>query len=325
MLRYSFVLVAGLWVAGSAGASTWADGLFSELSKDFGHVSRGPTLKHHFRVVNNTKSTVTASGVRVSCGCVSATLLASVLKPGESTTLEARMDTTRFTGPKTVTIFVTFSEPEFREVRLWVQANGRNDFVLSPDTFNLGQVKRGTTPAATTTLTFYGHPGAKITSVKGESNYVQPSYEEKGRQEFEVSYQLAVKMRSDTPVGRWFTDVWVTTDIPGLPKIRVPLAVDVESPLVVTPSLAAFGSVKTKADADRRLIVRGTGPFKITEIKGQTDGIEVRKSDDAKEIHVITVRIRPDKAGVIDRTLTVVTDMKEDNRIDFRVNAAVSD
>src|SRR5690349_16734060 len=47
MFRYSLVLVAGFWVAGSAGAATWADGLFDELSKDFGSVPRGPTLTHH--------------------------------------------------------------------------------------------------------------------------------------------------------------------------------------------------------------------------------------------------------------------------------------
>src|SRR5262249_47434155 len=160
----------------------WADGLFSELSKDFGHVSRGPTLKHYFRVSNNTKSTVVISSVRVSCGCVSATLSNNTLRPGESTTLEARMDTTRFVGPKTVTIFVQCGEPTAQEVRLWVQANARSDFVLTPDTLTLGQVKRGSSPSAASTLTFYGHPGAKITKVTAESNYIQPSFEEKTRQ-----------------------------------------------------------------------------------------------------------------------------------------------
>src|SRR3954468_3050776 len=98
MLRNSLVIVVALWAAGAANAGTWADRLFDELSKDFGSVPRGPTLTHHFSVANNTKNVVTISSVRVSCGCVSATALKGTLKPGEETSIVAKMDTTRFTG-----------------------------------------------------------------------------------------------------------------------------------------------------------------------------------------------------------------------------------
>src|SRR5262245_39146548 len=113
MLRYCLVLTAALSAATSAGAATWADGLFDALTKDFGSVARGPLLTHDFRVTNNTKTTVNLSSVRVSCGCVTALAQGNTLKPGESTTVHITMDTTRFIGPKTVTVFVQFSEPQF--------------------------------------------------------------------------------------------------------------------------------------------------------------------------------------------------------------------
>ena len=53
---------------------------------------------------NNTKTTVNLSSVRVSCGCVTALARGNTLKPGESTTVHITMDTTRFIGPKTVTV-----------------------------------------------------------------------------------------------------------------------------------------------------------------------------------------------------------------------------
>src|SRR5262245_2672965 len=109
MLRYSLVLVAGLLATSTAGAATWADGLFDELNKDFGSVPRGPTVVHHFRVNNNTKGPVTISHVRVSCGCVTAIALKGLLQPGEETSVVAHMDTTRFVGMKTVTIYVQFN------------------------------------------------------------------------------------------------------------------------------------------------------------------------------------------------------------------------
>src|SRR6266404_3700461 len=68
MVRYSLVILLGLCSASSAWAS-WADGLFDELSRDFGSVPRGPTLQHPFRLVNRTGSHLHIASVRVSCGC----------------------------------------------------------------------------------------------------------------------------------------------------------------------------------------------------------------------------------------------------------------
>ncbi|MFO0845290.1 MAG: DUF1573 domain-containing protein [Gemmataceae bacterium] len=328
MLRYSLVLIAGFYVAGSAGAATWADGLFDELSKDFGSVPRGPAQKHNFRVVNKTKQAVNVSNVRVSCGCVTAFASPKTfLQPGEETTIVTSMDTTRFTGAKSVTVYVQFDRPNFEEVRLWVQANGRNDFMLSPDTFALGQVKRGTTPTSTIRVTFYGNRDAKIESAKGESNYIEPLVKEVHRLDTgEVAYDVTAKLRSDTPVGKWYTDVWLKTNIASMTQVRVPLTVEVESPLTITPSLLALGNVKKDEEAVRRIIVRGVQPFTIKEVKGSDAVVEVKPaSKEAREVHVLSVRTKSGKAGTLDRSLRVITDLKADGEIDFRVQATITE
>jgi hypothetical protein len=327
MLRYSLVLVAGFWVAGSAGADTWAEGLFSELSKDFGSVPRGPGQKHDFRVFNNTRSPVNITSVRVSCGCVSASAYPrTYLKPGEETWIRAQMDTSRFIGPKSVTIYVQFDRPNFDEVHLLVQANGRNDFSLTPEMLAFGQIKRGTSPASSVSITFYGGSETAVVSVKGESNYIVPSVVESRRTESEVVYTLTAKLRADTPVGKWYTDVWVKTNSASVPQMRVPLTVEVESPLTVSPAVVSLGSLKTDTESERRVIVRGVQPFKIVGVRGADEHIVVRdSSDEAREVHVLTIKFKPDVAstGTLDRTLRVVTDLKEDNEIDFRINALV--
>jgi hypothetical protein len=326
MLRYSLVLMAGFWAGGSATASTWADGLFDELSKDFGSVPRGPAQKHQFRVVNRTQQAVNISSVRASCGCVTAYAAKSFLQPGEETAIVALMDTTRFTGPKSVTIYVQFDRPSFEEVRLWVQANGRNDFNLAPDTLTFGQVKRGTKPAAAVRVTFYGNTEARVLSARGESNYVQPALREVQRLATgEVVYDLTVRLRGDTPVGKWYTDVWLRTNITTMPQVRVPLTVEVESPLTISPPVVSLGAVKVDQEGVRRIIVRGVQPFRIREVKG-IDGILVASpaSAEAREVHVLSIRLRSGMSGTLDRTLRVVTDLKEDNEIDFRVQAVVT-
>jgi hypothetical protein len=306
-------------------AAGWADGLFDELSKDFGSVPHGQLLTHNFRIANTTRNPVNISHVRVSCGCTSAVVNRGYLNPGEETTLTARMDSSVFFGVRTVTIFVNFDRPGFDEVRLWVQANSRSDFVMTPHQMAFGQIKRGSGPTATVSITFYGNQGARITEVKGESNYVQPSLQEQRRSDGEVTYQLTAKLRPDTPVGKWYTDLWVKTNVATMAQLRVPLTVEIESALSVSPEVINLGSVKVGAEVEKKVIVRGVKPFKLAGLEGEDAELAVKDSTtDAKAVHVLTVRLKPSKAGDFGRTVRVRTDLPDDGQTDFRVTAQVT-
>jgi Protein of unknown function (DUF1573) len=327
MCRYSLVLLAGLSLAGPASATTWADAMFEDLSKDFGSVPRGPTLQHPFRLVNKTQTTVSIANVRVSCGCVTATALKSTLAPGEETAVVAQMDTRRFSGARTVTIYVQFDRPAWEEVRLWVQANSRDDVSVTPDTLTFGRAKRGATPTGTVTVTFLGNSGSQITDVQSDSNYVRTALQEVSRQDSEVTYRVTAKVRPDTPVGKWYTDVWLQTNDPGWPRVRVPLTVEIESALSVSPPKVQFGSVKVGSESVRRVIVRGVKDFRITEVKGGDGALGsllVRDSTrDSRPVHVLTITLKGDKAGDRDRTLRVITDLPNEPEIDFKARAQV--
>lgn len=231
MLRFTLVLGAGLCLAAPVGAGSWADTMFQELSQDFGPVPRGPMLSHPFRVTNNTGRVVHISSVRVSCGCVSASAEETVLAPGQSTVIQAYMDTRRFVGSKGVSIYVSFDQPRRDEVRLWVQANSRDDLLITPAGFALGQVKRGSVPSATVTVTLAGSGQWQITEVGRASNYIVTAVKEVHRDVAEVSYQVTAAVRADTPVGKWYTDIWLKTNNPAVPAVRVPLTVEIESPV----------------------------------------------------------------------------------------------
>lgn len=324
MLRYGLVVAVSFWTASFAWSATWADALFEEFSKDFGSVPRGPMLSHYFRVVNNLRVPVTIADVRVSCGCVSAMAPKGHLQPGEETHILAKMDTTRFLGLKSVTVYVQFSQPAFEEVRLSVQANGRNDFAVTPDTLAFGQLKRGGTPSASVLLAFYGNNSTQITEVKCESNYIQPRVQEVRRLDSEVTYQVSARVRADSPVGKWYTDVWLKTNDPGMAPIRVPLTVEIESALSINPETVALGTVKTGTENERRVIVRGVKPFKIPQVLGADDHLLVRvDSPAAKPVHVLTIKLKAGGPGEVERTLSILTDLADDNKIDFHVSAQI--
>jgi beta-lactamase regulating signal transducer with metallopeptidase domain len=105
---------------------SWAEELFDDLFKDFGTVPHGQEVSHTFRLTNRTKDHVHIAGVRVSNASVTATPYHTDLDPGQQGGVMVRMVTGRFTGPKTVRIYVQFDRPRADEVVLLVRANSRD-------------------------------------------------------------------------------------------------------------------------------------------------------------------------------------------------------
>ncbi len=324
MFRYVLAVVVGVWATGAASAGSWADAMFEDLSKDFGSVPRGPTLSFPFRFTNNTGKPVHVAGVRVSCGCVSASAVDLNVGPGESSAIQANMDTRRFMGMKNVTIYVTFDQPHWEEVRLWVQANGRDDITVSPEAFLLGRSKRGSSPSGTVTVTFTGDGRSQIVEVQRESNYVETSLQELRRGAGDVSYQITATVRSDAPVGKWYSDVWLKTNNASMPRVRIPLTVEIESNLNLSSTAVSLGQVKPGAEAQRKIVLRGIDPFRITKIQGTDDQLTVSDSTpESKAVHVLTLTFKPKAAGELNRKLKVQTDLKENSDIEFEARAIV--
>jgi hypothetical protein len=322
MYRFSLLSVALLAVATQAQAQTKADGMFDELSRDFGSVPRGQLLTHYFRIVNNTDKPVQIGSVGVSCNCVSARALQSVLQPGQETAIEAKMDTNRFSNSRTVTIYVLFAQPR-QEVRLWVQANSREDVTFTPDNLAFGHVKRGVEAESKITISFLGGQ-TKIVEVKSDSNYVLPTMKELQRGNGETAYEITAKLRKDTPAGKWFTDVWLKTNNAGMQRLRVPVTVEVEAPLSINPGTVSLGQLKAGKEEERKVMIKGVRPFRIIGISGTDQKVQVRAtSSESKSVHVLTVTLNPMEAGTINQRITVQTDLKTNGDITFNASAEV--
>ncbi len=354
-------------------ASSWADSLFDDVARDFGSVPRGPLLSHHFRVTNKTKDIVHIANVRVSCGCVTAQALETTLAPGKETAILATMDTRRFFNSKAVTIYVQFDhlghhQPQFEEVRLWLQANSRDDIAVLPEALAFGKIKRGSSPATAVTVSFLGHADSQIVKALSESNYVQLAYKEISRSDSETAYQLSARLRPDAPPGKWYSDVWVSTNDSSMPKVRVPLTVEIEASPLVPPKAeqanalpanalpsVSLGMMWAGALTERKVIIRGAKPFRITSMtvanapgvdspvanapgvdspvanapgsegaEGADSQVTVRETDKQRRtIHVLTFTLRPTQPGILNRTLRVHTDLPESAAIEFQTKGQV--
>ena len=48
-------------------------------------------------------------------------------------------------------------------------------------------------------------------------------------------------------------------------------------------------------------------------------------AEEAKNVHVLSVKLKPAKAGEVNRVIHLLTDLPGDNRTDFRVTAKVTE
>jgi hypothetical protein len=153
---------------------------------------------------------------------------------------------------------------------------------------------------------------------------VTPSVKVLSRGAGDTSYEVTAKLRKDTPAGKWYTDLWLTTNNPSMPKLRVPVTVEVEAPLSVNPSTVSLGQVKAGIESDHKVIIRGVRPFRITGISGTDGQMQVRTTtNDSKLAHVLTVTLNPREPGRLFQTITIETDLKGAGEIRFNAEAQV--
>jgi hypothetical protein len=281
-------------------------------------------LKHSFRIVNRTAGRVHIAGVRVSCGCTAARALQNELEPGTESAIVAQMDSRRFSGKKTVTIYVRFDSPGWDEARLSVTANSREDITVSPESLSFGRIQRGSPATATSTVALRGHRDWQLFDSKCDSPYVETKTEEQLRETDEVRYLITARVRQDLPVGRWHTDVWLTMKDPSAMHIRVPLTVEIEPALSVSPLVAEFGEVDVGDEAERKVVIRSAKAFRITGVA--PDDRTLRCHDNqpgAQLVHVLTIRYKPSQPGVLDKTLNISTDRNEEAKLVVRASAGV--
>jgi hypothetical protein len=304
----------GLALVVPAGAADGFAALFDTQTHNFGDVPYGPSVMHSFTIKNTTNQTLQIGGLRVSCGCITPSASAYTIPPGKSATVNAQMDTRRYHNP--VTIFVTFVQPHVEEVHLLVSANIRHDIAMNPDRLDFGSMKKGSSQQVTSNISFAG--GTQITEATCDSGYVQLAIAQPKQTQWGLSYELTARMRPDIPVGKWYTDVWVKTNTGS--KIRLPLTVEVEPSLTITPGAIAFDAAKVGQPIKKSFVVKGSQPFKIVDIKGGDGVIQASAaSNEAKATQLVTVTFTPDHAGDFDKKLEIITDLKDEGKVDVPV------
>ena len=144
MLALMLVALGSTAALGQQVGDDWARKIFPQgITHDFGSVPHSAELCHKFPIKNIYAVRLEIMDVRASCGCVTAKASTHTLEPLQTAYLEVNMDARRFTGPKSVSIFVTVGPQYTSTCTMQVTANSRADVVFNPSQINFGVVPRG--------------------------------------------------------------------------------------------------------------------------------------------------------------------------------------
>ena len=121
----------------------------SEPEWDYGMVKPNDKLTHIFTITNEGDEELIIERVRVSCGCVKASISTKNIKSGKSAELKAIFDTTGYEGKINKDIYIKSNDPMEPEKRISlhieVEHQTRPVISFSEREWNLGLISQGDT------------------------------------------------------------------------------------------------------------------------------------------------------------------------------------
>ncbi len=315
-LRHALIamFVIAFAEAPASAQSAWAEKMFKEgLSHDFGSVPRGAQLAHRFTITNIYAVRMEIISVQSGCGCVTATPAKRVLEPRESTTIDVAMDARRFTGMKTVGITVTVGPDFISSAHLRVSANSRADIVFNPGQVSFGTVTRGQAASQVIDVEYAGVLEWQVTEASAKDLPVEVTLNELYRRPGQVGYRVRVTLKADAPIGTLKGDLFLKTNDPASPLLPVLVEGVIQSNLTVAPAALSLGAVKIGETVTRRVVVRGTKPFRVLGVEGMGQEMQLDPPPSATPapVQVVSFKFAFRNAGDFKREVKIKTDLQD--------------
>jgi hypothetical protein len=314
----ALVVILASLAAERALAEAWVAKMFSEQEHNFGTVARGSDTVHRFAAKNIYKQDVELVSVRSSCGCTTPTIEKKILKTGEIGYVTATFNTRTFTGlhGATLTVEVRWYDKGMRrrgETQLRVNGNIRSDVVFKPGALKFDNVQQGKVSEQIVEVTYAGRSGWKLLDVRGVSDALEVELTQKQRSSGRVAYDLLVRLKDSAPAGYFNEQLVLVTNDEQNPRIPMHIAGRVVPAISVAPEPLLLGQVVHGGQVKKKILVRGSQPFRILTIQSDNeDCFHFKTSDEASARHMVEVTFdAKNDIGAVRETIHIATDLGE--------------
>jgi hypothetical protein len=239
-----------------------------------------------------------------------------MIKPKETGWVDVFMDARKFTAQKNITIFITVGDgTDYMSVaELKITANSRTDIVFNPGSVNFGSIPTGKKATQMIEVEYAGQLEWKINEINGNDGPFETSLKELYRKPGKVGYQISVTLKEDAPAGTLRHEFFLKTNDPASKTVPVVVEAILQSALSVSPEKIPLGSdVRVGDEITRKVVVRGAKPFRVTEVDGIGESIEIvgKLPEKAAVAQSIIFKCKPDKDGDFKKTLLIKTDLQD--------------
>jgi hypothetical protein len=327
-------LVLLTWLLGTTIASAqtgvvtegpWANKLFPDgvLTHDFGSVPRGSLLYHRFEV-QNVYEVPLELNVRVGCHCVTAVANPRVLQKLEKGTIDITMDAHRFTGHKSVNVYVTTGPQFISTATLQVTANSRTDVVLNPGQITFGVVGHGQqSPNEVIDVEYAGVLDWRVSEVVPHQEPLEVTFKELYRRPGQVGYRVTVAVRPEAPPGPFKHELLLKTNDPASPLVPILVEGTVQASLTVSPGTLPLGTLRVGESVAKRVIVRGSKPFRVVAVEGADNGLTAELPAVASPVQFVLLKYQAAQAGTLHKQLQIKTDLAGEGPVTVLVEGTV--
>lgn len=309
---------------------------FDATSLDLGDVAKGDKAKYVFTFRNTGKTDLVIEKAKPSCGCTVAEFTKTV-KPGETGTVNAVVDTKRFRGPIAKTITVTSNDPVTPKVHLQAKANVKPFLDLLPSPHVFLRADRGEGASKVVTLVSYEDAlDLKIEKIESSDPLITvtqkpilatAAVDEEGKS-VEGDFELTVHLSKDAPVGRINGTVEIYTNSPRVPQLTMQIRGNVRGLVQVRPSRVFLGNLPSKVEEPIKKTVRIThrkgGDLQIKGVDSSFAGFKTNLKKLEKGSYELELIIGGElPPGTLDEHLTIHTNDPDEPEIMVRVRGQV--
>ena len=319
---YRIYLAAAIFIVGSttafdsANGQDWARKMFSELSHDFGTVSKNENAEYRFEITNLYNEDIRIQSVQTSCTCTDVRLTKKVLKSAESCELIAVFNTRNFVGPKQATVTVRFAAPYNAEVQLTVRGVIRGDVMFEPGSIDFGSLTSdmimNNAGKRQIQITKFNSPNWRITDVKSNFRHIGVVLSNPMPVGNQVRYNMEVRIKDSAPAGFVQDKLMIVAQDNGqTSNIPINFSGKVASALQISPEVLTFATSANAGEIKKKVIVKGDRPFKINEVNCSNNSFVFNVDrDKSSKVHFVGVSYAADKPpGRYEFDLDFLTDL----------------
>ncbi len=285
------------------------------ITHNFGEVPHGTLCVHKFTITNIYDVPMQITNVRKSCSCLDYVPMDRILQPNDTAEFTVTMNTGKFVGQNTQTLYVTFGPKYVSEAVIRLQATSRTDVTLNPGAVAFGTVPQGTRAMQSVTVKYSGRSRdwklTEVVPVQAPLDVTVTEVSRGGPFRGGVEYQVHFVLRANAPPGPIAEQVVIKTTDPTQPTVQIAVTGTVAAPLEVAPNKVRFDGVRVGESASQRVIVRAARPFRIVGIDGTGDGLTVDQpaTTAAVPVQFLTIKFEPKTVGVVSRAVRIRTDL----------------